>query len=294
MFKIFKEKLSNIVSKITEKEINEEEISKIFEENYEEFLSADVNIDVLEKIESELKSQLKGKKVERGKSKEIIIQTINKTIEDILNVGTIDIIKLSETKKPFLIVFFGYNGSGKTTLIAKVVKYLMKRNKSVCIAAADTFRAASIEQLEEHCNRLNVKLIKHKYGADPAAVIFDALNYAKSNKIDFVLADTAGRMHTNKNLLDEMKKIVRVNKPDLKVLVLDSLVGNDVINQINFFEEVGIDCLCFTKLDINNKGGNILTACYLFKKPILFLSYGQDYDSLEIFDYKKFSVNFSI
>ncbi|MCS7123175.1 MAG: signal recognition particle-docking protein FtsY [Candidatus Aenigmarchaeota archaeon] len=292
MFRIFREKFLNVVSKIVEREIKEEDISKIFYENYEEFLSADVSIEVLEKIEEDLKNKLKGVKIGRGEIEKLIKNTINETIENILNVGTIDLLKMAENKKPFVIVFFGYNGSGKTTLIAKVAKYLMKREKSVCIAAADTFRAASIEQLEEHCNKISVKLIKQKYGSDPAAVIFDAINYAKINRIHFVLADTAGRMHTNKNLIEEMKKIVRVNKPDLKVLVLDSLIGNDIINQIKFFEEVGIDCFCFTKLDINDKGGNILTACYLFKKPILFLSYGQDYNSLEVYNYKDFSGKF--
>jgi len=292
MFKIFKEKLKGLVSKLTETEIKVEEIKKVFSDYYSEFLEADVSIDVLEKIEKDLENSLAGKKVERGKEKEIIINTIKSSIENILNVGTIDIFQLLNKKRPIVIVFFGYNGSGKTTLIAKVANYIQKNNYSCVIAAADTFRAASIEQIEEHAKKVKVKLIKHNYGSDPAAVIFDAIKFAENNKIDFVLADTAGRMHTNKNLLDEMKKIVRVNKPDLKILVIDSLIGNDVVNQIEFFSEIGIDALAFTKLDVNNKGGCILTACYILRKPIAFLSFGQDYNSLSLFDYKKFLENF--
>jgi len=119
---------------------------------------------------------------------------------------------------------------------------LLKKNISVVLAAADTFRAASIEQLEEHAKKLGVKVIKHKYGADPAAVIFDSIKYAKPKGIKVVLADTAGRTHVNKNLIEELRKIVRVNKPDLKILVLDSLTGSDVLEQTRMFNEaVGVE-----------------------------------------------------
>lgn len=285
MFKILKEKISKIITNLTSKEyeIEEKDIEKFFKEYEIDFLEADISFEVVQKLKEDLKKNLVGKKFETN-----IKKIIKESLEEILTTEKIDIFELLKNKKPILIVFFGYNGSGKTTLIAKIANLILKNNKSCVIAAADTFRAASIEQIEEHAKKLKVKVIKQKYGADPAAVIFDAVNYAKANGIDFVLADTAGRIHSNINLLDEMKKIVRVNKPDLKVLVIDSLVGNDVVDQIKYFSEVGVDAYVFTKLDINEKGGCIFSAMYLNKKPILFLSNGQNYDSLEIFDSKKF------
>jgi len=145
-------------------------------------------------------------------------------------------------KKPFVICFVGINGSGKTTTIAKIAKLLLKNNLSVVIAASDTFRAASIEQLHLHADKLGVKLIKHKYGSDPAAVAFDAVKHAQSKGIDVVLIDTAGRMHSNVNLTDEMKKIVRVAKPDLKIFVGESITGNDCVEQAKQFNEaIGIE-----------------------------------------------------
>jgi fused signal recognition particle receptor len=187
-----------------------------------------------------------------------------------------------------VLVFLGFNGSGKTTSMAKVAKWLMNRGYTCVFAAADTFRAAAEEQLEVHGERLGVKVIKHKHGADPAAVIYDAIEHAKSRNVDFVLADTAGRAHTNQNLMDQLKKIMKVNKPDLKILVMDSLVGNDAVLQAKMFGEVGVDGIIFTKVDVNEKGGAILSATHELKKPILFLGLGQEYKDFEKFDKEKF------
>ncbi|MBI2076519.1 MAG: signal recognition particle receptor subunit alpha [Candidatus Aenigmarchaeota archaeon] len=166
-----------------------------------------------------------------------------------------------------------------TTTIAKIAS-LYKKYRPV-IAAGDTFRAASIEQLEEHVKRLGVDIVKHKYGADSAAVIFDAMKHAAAIGSKLVLADTAGRSHSNVNLMDELKKVVRVNKPDLKVLVLDSITGNDIVDQSKLFDEaVGVDAIILTKADVYEKGGAALSASHTIKKPILFLGTGQDYDDL--------------
>jgi fused signal recognition particle receptor len=187
-----------------------------------------------------------------------------------------------------VLLFLGFNGSGKTTSLAKLGKWLID-NKYTCVfAAADTFRAGSIQQLEEHAAKIGVKVIKHKYGADPAAVAFDSIAYAKSNGIDFVLIDSAGRAHTNRNLMDQMKKIVKVNNPDLKILVIDSLTGNDAVLQARMFNEVGLDAIIFTKVDVNEKGGAILSVTHELKKPILFLGLGQGYTDFERFDKEKF------
>jgi len=159
-------------------------------------------------------------------------------------------------------------------------------------AAGDSFRAASIEQLEEHGRKLSINVIKHKYGADSAAVIFDAKKHAESRKIDVVLADTAGRTHVNKNLMDELNKVVRVNKPDLKILIIDSLVGNDAVPQAKMFDEgVGVDAVMFTKVDVNEKGGCILSVAHTLKKPILFLGFGQKYSDIKTFKPEEFIEN---
>ena len=189
--------------------------------------------------------------------KDIILRMV-----DLKGDGVEDAIaKARAEKRPACILFLGFNGSGKTTTIAKLSDMLKKKGDKPVLAAADTFRAASIEQLQVHADRLGINVIKHQYGADPAAVIFDARKHAESRDIDVVMADSAGRMHTNVNLMDELKKIVRVNKPDLRILVVDSLTGNDVVNQVRSFGEgVGIDGIVMTKMDVNEKGGSILSV----------------------------------
>ena len=194
----------------------------------------------------------------------------------------------NKNEKPYVIVFFGINGSGKTTTIAKIAHLLQKNSLSVVLAASDTFRAASIEQLQEHADKLNIKLIKHNYGSDPSAVAFDAIKHSKAHNIDVVLVDTAGRLHSNINLIDEMKKIVRVTKPDLKIFVGESITGNDCVEQCSSFNEnIGIDAIILTKADVDEKGGTAISISYVTKKPILYLGMGQSYDSLEEFNPEK-------
>lgn len=301
MFKILKEKLKkfakNLSSKIKKKIVKKIKYTRIDESDLKDFLEelkvglieADCEYEISEKIVEEIKKRLLNKEVERKKVEEIIKKGIENSILEFLKVEKIDFLKLLKAKKPFLILFLGFNGTGKTTTIAKIGYLLKKNGFKVCFAAADTFRAASIEQLEEHGKKLGIKVIKHSYGADPAAVIFDSIKYAEKNGIDVILADTAGRSHVDRNLMDELKKIVRVNKPDLKILVLDSLTGSDVVSQFEYFNKsVNVDGVIFTKVDVNEKGGNILSITYKFKVPILFLGIGQNYEDLEEYDPKKF------
>jgi fused signal recognition particle receptor len=211
---------------------------------------------------------------------------------NILNTPNVDLEEIIKNKKPSLFLFLGFNGSGKTTSLAKVGNYLKKKGYSCVFAAGDSFRAASIEQLEEHGKKLGIEVIKHKYGADSAAVIFDAMKHAEARNLDVVLADTAGRSHTNRNLMDELSKVCRVNKPDLKILVIDSLVGNDAVPQVKMFNDaVGIDAVMFTKIDVNEKGGCILSVTHTLKKPIIFLGTGQEYSSLKTFKPEEFIEN---
>ena len=254
--------IEKIKKKIAYKVLEEKDLLPILEDFEIDLIEADCAFEVAEKIKENLLKELKGREIKKGREDETIKEAIRKAIDEILDIPKIDLIKeIENSQKPYLIVFLGFNGSGKTTTIAKIANFLIKRNFSVVFAAADTFRAASLEQIEEHAKNLGVKVIKQKYGADPAAVVYDAMNYAKSKGIDVVLADTAGRTHTNENLMEELKKIVRVNKPNLKVLVLDSLAGNDIVEQAKAFDkEVGVDVIVFTKLDVMRK----VVIFYLF------------------------------
>ena len=216
------------------------------------------------------------------------LTTGSKALDELL-IEPFDLIEKIKEKikkeKPYTIVFFGINGSGKTTTIAKL-SHLLKKNKITSVlAASDTFRAASIEQLEKHGEKLGVKVIKHKYGSDPAAVAFDAIAHAKAQGIDCVLVDTAGRIHVKADLMREMEKICRVAKPDLKVFVAESIVGNDAVEQARAFDKaIGIDAIILTKADVDEKGGALISVSYVTKKPIIFLGTGQEYKDLKRFE----------
>ena len=280
--------LKKIKRKVTEKKITEDDLKDILEDLKRGLIESDVAVEVAEKISNDLKSNLVGKFIKRIQVEKIIRESFRKSILDILDVDGLDLIKKIKSKKPFLIVFLGFNGSGKTTTIARIGHLLKQKDFKCVLAAADSWRAAAIEQLEEHGKKLGITVVKHKYGADPAAVIFDAVKHAKAKDIDVILADTAGRSHANVNLVDELKKIVRVNKPDLKILVLDALTGNDIYDQCKMFNDaVGVDALIITKSDVYEKGGAALSASHTINKPILYLGVGQNYEDLEKFDPNK-------
>jgi len=296
MFRALKEKLGFIKrrAKSLEEDFTTGIGKKLNEEKLEDFLwdleislmEADVAVDVIEKIKDDVKKELVGKKVKlHANIGDIVERTLKKSIKEVLskNFDFDEFIKNSS--RPTVILFVGVNGTGKTTVIAKIAKYLKDRGYSVVLAAADTFRAGAIEQLDIHAKNLGVKIIKHKAGGDPAAVCYDAIQHAKAKKRDFVLIDTAGRMQTNRNLMDEMKKIKRVAKPHMIIFVGDSLAGNDAIEQARKFEEaVGIDAVVLTKIDADAKGGAALSIAYEINKPIIFLGTGQGYDDLMKFD----------
>lgn len=269
------------------KKITEEKFSELFWDFEVELLEKNVAVEVIDKIKQDLKKELVEKPVSRIGIAETVQQTLKKTVSELF-IEPPDILEKVRSKKPFVICFFGINGSGKTTTIAKLAHYLQKQNLTVVIAAADTFRAAAIDQLQKHAETIGVKVVAHEYGSDPAAVAFDAIKHAQAAKKDVVLVDTAGRMHSNANLMDEMKKIVRVAKPDLKVFVGESITGNDCVEQAKTFNEaVGIDGIILAKADVDEKGGAALSVSYVTRKPILFFGTGQTYDDLEPFDLEK-------
>jgi fused signal recognition particle receptor len=269
--------------------ITEDEFNSIFDDLELLLLDNNVALEAVDDIRESLKDKLVGIEIKKDQLENEIRSELKKAIEEILIEpdNPLEFIRIAD--KPFKILFFGINGTGKTTSIAKVTSFLKKAGYSVVLAAGDTFRAASIEQIEEHAAKLGVPVIKQDYGADPAAVGYDAIAYAKKNKIDVVLIDTAGRMHTKTNLLAEMEKIVRVTDPDLKLFVAESIAGNDAVDQAKAFHEaVEIDGTILSKADIDEKGGTVISVSHATHKPIFYLGTGQEYGDLELFNKQKF------
>lgn len=295
MFDKLKRTLSDAVKSISEKELNQKDIDKVFFDLQIALLESDVAQEVIDHLAETMKKDLVGQKLDKGQSAQTVVrdrlqQYITQMFE---KAGTIDLTSSVKAKKganePYAIVFLGINGTGKTTTIAKVANMLKKEGFSIVIAAGDTHRAGAIEQLSEHASRLGIKVIAQRYGADPAAVGRDAILYAKSHRVDAVLIDTAGRMQTSKNLMDEMGKIIRVVNPDLKIFIGDSLAGNDTINQAREFHQyTNFDCAILTKTDADVKGGAAISIVHITGKPILYLGMGQHYDDLVPFNTQSF------
>ena len=267
--------------------IREKHLDNVLWEMELALLESDVAMEAVDEMKVIIKKRLVGLRVE---NRAAITPTIEKALKaslvELLSKTTFDPQTLLEKRDaPLIIAFVGVNGTGKTTTIARIADWLQKNGKSVVMAASDTFRAGAIEQLEVHAQRLGCKFIKHQAGADPAAVAFDAVEHARAKHRDIVLIDTAGRMQTNTNLMDEMKKIKRVAKPDLIMFVGDSLAGNDAIDQARkFHEAVGIDAVVLTKLDVDAKGGAALSISSAIGQPIAFIGIGQGYGDIMPFD----------
>ncbi len=275
---------TKLKKKLTTSILKQEQFDELFIELELSLLENNVALEAVDKIKEYLKKDLVGISIKRSEINSTILSSLKESILSLLIEPPSLIEQINSSLEPYIILFFGINGSGKTTSIAKLSNYLKENNISSCLAAADTFRAASIEQLEKHAQALKIPLIKKTYGSDPAAVAFDAIQYAKKHKIKTVLIDTAGRMYTNSNLLKEMQKIVKVSKPNLKIFVGESITGNDAIEQAKTFnEEIGIDGIILSKADIDEKAGTILSVSYVTQKPIYFLGTGQKYKDLQPF-----------
>lgn len=262
-----------------------------FEELWPELEMGLLQSNIAYKVVDEIKNQLQCKLVNQKVSEKDVHGIFKNIISELL-MEPPNIIKEIKSKikekKPFVIIFVGINGSGKTTNMAKFAHLLKKENISCCMAAADTFRSAAIEQLQTHSETLNVPFIKKDYGSDPASVGFDAITYAKKHALDVVLIDTAGRMQTKDSLMKEMEKIVRVCNPDMKIFVGESITGNDATEQAQAFNEaINLDGIILSKADVDEKGGTAISVSFITKKPILFLGTGQKYDDLEIFSKEK-------
>ena len=288
------EKLRNAFSSATksfgQKELKEKDIDEVLFELEIALMESDVATEVIDSIKSDLKKKLIGATVEKEKIENIVKQSLRENISNLFDAaGKIDILsniqKKKETGEPYIILFVGINGTGKTTTLAKIAHLLQQNKFSVVIAAADTYRAGAIEQLSEHAKRLNLKIIAQNYGSDPAAVARDAVLYAKSHKVDCILIDTAGRMQTSKNLMDQISKINKVVNPDLRIFVGDSLAGNDTVNQAREFHQyTKFEGAILTKSDADARGGAAISIVKITSTPILYLGVGQEYKDLKIFD----------
>ncbi len=266
-----------------EKRIDQEYIEKI----EELMIEADFGVNVVEEMIEELS---KNKSIKTTKDAELFLRektySILKTVES----------PLALREKPFVIMMVGTNGGGKTTTIAKLSSLFTERGKSVLLGACDTFRAAAIEQLEEWARRINVPVIKQKEGSDPSAVAYDTVSSANARNVDVVILDTAGRMHTRKNLMEEMKKMKRVIKkvipsaPQEILLILDATTGQNAISQAREFNNaLGITGIVLTKMDGTSKGGIIVAIASQLHIPVKYIGIGQELEDIRGFDARQFT-----
>ena len=290
MFDKLRAQFASFYDRVTKTELQGKDLDKVLEEFQLSLVENDVAVSVADYVANELKEKLRDVQFARFSDPRKGVKTI---LGDVLlsvldRAGRLDLFDFIEKKRkagePAVIVFVGINGTGKTTSIAKLAYVLQKRGLTCVLAASDTYRSGAIEQLAEHARRIGVRMIQHQYQGDPAAVAYDAVNYARAHGVNAVLIDTAGRMGTNTNLLEEMRKIVRVTKPDLTILVVDALTGNDAVEQGKVFSQaVKIDGIILAKLDADIKGGNAISLSYIMGRPVTLVGTGQGYDDLEPF-----------
>lgn len=287
MFGKIKSAFSKFIDKASRLLFSKEQLLDLIEEFKFELISNDVAYDIAEEIAEKLVEAI-DKKIVRDKKtlKEFFKKIIRSYFE---SVPAIDIFSEASRTKPYKIVFLGVNGVGKTTTIAKLAVLFREKGFKPLMVAADTFRAGAQEQLRIHGERIGIPVFMGKYGADPASIAFDAIRHAETRGYDIILIDTAGRMHTDSNLVDELKKIVRVVKPHRKILVVDALTGNDAVEQAVFFNSaVGVDAVIVTKVDAYEQGGVPLSIVYSIKKPVIMIGVGQGYKDLKSFNIDEF------
>jgi fused signal recognition particle receptor len=267
--------------------IEEEDLEDPLWELEMALLESDVEMSVAEEILDNIRDELVGET--RGFTEStgsVVEDALREALLDVISVGQFDFDRrVAEAEKPLVIIFTGVNGVGKTTSIAKLSRYLEERGYSSVLANGDTYRAGANEQIEEHAANLDKKIITHEQGGDPAAVIYDAVEYAEANDVDVVLGDTAGRLHTNEGLMDQLEKIGRVVGPDMTLFVDEAVAGQDAVQRAKQFDEAAeIDGSVLTKADADSQGGAAISISHVTGKPILFLGVGQGYDDLEPFD----------
>ncbi|RDD53866.1 MAG: signal recognition particle-docking protein FtsY [Candidatus Korarchaeota archaeon NZ13-K] len=266
---------------LVKKRWSRRDVLRVFEEMEIDLLSRGFPPSVLEMVKDVLSSEMEGLET-KGDPRSVVKDVFRRSLLKLVPTP-IELSDLSGGKSLFKVIFFGFNGVGKSLSIVKLAKYLQSAGGRVLVVSADTYRAAAGEQLEGYCRSAGVNLFKGRRGADPAAVCFDALGMASARGYTHLLIDTAGRNYLSRNLIDELRKVVRVVEPDLRVLVLDGVAGNDILNQCDSFGEVGFDAIVVTKVDA---GGLVapLFASIHSRKPVLFLGSGQGLSDISPFD----------
>jgi fused signal recognition particle receptor len=250
-------------------------------------LESDVEMSVAEQILDSVRESMLGESRKQVETTgELVESALHDALLDVIAVGQFDFEqRIAEADKPVTIVFTGVNGVGKTTSIAKLSEWLADRGYSSVLANGDTYRAGANEQIREHADRLGRDLISHDQGGDPAAVIYDGVEYAEANDVDVVLGDTAGRLHTSDDLMAQLEKIDRVVDPDMTLFVDEAVAGQDAVNRAKEFDDAAaIDGAILTKADADSSGGAAISVAYVTGKPILFLGTGQGYDDITLFD----------
>jgi fused signal recognition particle receptor len=250
-------------------------------------LESDVEMTVTEAILDRLREELTGATRAQVKGTGLVVEeALAEALREVISVGQFDFEeRIAEADKPVTIVFTGVNGVGKTTTIAKLARYFEERGLSTVLANGDTYRAGANQQLGEHAENLDKQYIAHEQGSDPAAVLYDGVEYAEAHDIDVVLGDTAGRLHTSNDLMAQLEKIDRVVDPDMTLFVDEAVAGQDATNRAREFDDAAtIDGTILAKADADSQGGAAISIAHVTGKPILFLGTGQEYDDLERFD----------
>ncbi len=287
MLKTVAKIFSSFIETVKTAKPSPKEVENVLSDFYLQLVAADVAVETADAIVNSLRHTLLEMDVPRFGDREAVLkEALKKAIEPLIKVADVNLVlkRVDEARKqgrPAVILFVGPNGSGKTTTVVKLAHYLRKRGYSVILASADTFRAGAIEQLETLGQRAGFMVVSQSYGADPAAVAVDALNKASSMRVNVVLIDTAGRTEVDRGLLEEMRKLKRVVKPDFVIYTGDALAGNAAVQQAKMFDEVvGIDYVILSKVDADAKGGSAISISHSTGKPLLFLGVGQELDDL--------------
>ncbi|QZP36481.1 signal recognition particle-docking protein FtsY [Halobaculum magnesiiphilum] len=267
--------------------IEEEDLEEPLQDLELALLSSDVEMSVADRILETVREKMLGEtRAQVQTTDQLVTEALHDALLDVISVGQFDFEeRIAEADKPVTVVFTGVNGVGKTTTIAKLSEWLDERGYSSVLANGDTYRAGANEQIREHAEALDRKLIAHEQGGDPAAVIYDGVEYAEANDIDVVLGDTAGRLHTSNDLMAQLEKIDRVVDPDMTLFVDEAVAGQDAVKRAQEFDDAAaIDGSVLTKADADSSGGAAISIAYVTGKPILFLGVGQGYDDLRRFD----------
>jgi fused signal recognition particle receptor len=267
--------------------IKREELQAPLEELEMALIQGDVEMSVAQEITDRIEEKLVGETRAQVQTGEILVRNaIGDALRDVISVGQFDFDqRIQEADKPVTIIFTGVNGVGKTTTIAKLARRFQDQGLTPVLANGDTYRAGANEQIEEHAEALDAKIITHEQGGDPAAVIYDAVEYAEANDADVVLGDTAGRLHTSNDLMAQLEKIGRVVDPDMTIFVDEAVAGQDATQRAKQFNDAAeIDGVVLTKADADSQGGAAVSIAHVTGKPILFLGVGQGYEDLDRFD----------